>query len=62
MGRDSIGESLRGMVRGSVGARLRGIGSVGARLRGMGKANDAKSSLRVIKETKQKMIKTFEIF
>ena len=38
----------------SAGARLRGMGrgSAGARMRGMGMGNDAKSALRVIKETK----------
>ena len=42
------------MGRGSAGARLRGMGrgSAGARMRGMGMGNDAKSALRVIKETK----------
>ena len=45
---------LKGMGKGSVGARLRGMGrgSAGARLRGMGRGNDAKTALRVIKETK----------
>ena len=40
------------MGRGSAGARLWGMGrgSAGARFRGMG--NDAKTALRVIKETK----------
>ena len=39
---------------GSDGARLwgMGMGSAGARLRGMGRGNDAKTALRVIKETK----------
>ena len=42
------------MGRGSAGARLRGMGwgSAGARMRGMGMGNDAKTALRVIKETK----------
>ena len=45
---------LRGMGRGSAGARLWGIGrgSAGARYRGMGRGNDAKTALGVIKETK----------
>ena len=45
---------MRGMGRGSAGARLWGTGrvSVGARLRGMGRGNDAKTALGVIKETK----------
>ena len=54
MGKDSIGASLRGMGRGSAGVRLWGMGrgSAGARMRGMGRGNDAKTALRVIKETK----------
>ena len=46
--------SLRGMGRGSAGTRLWGMGrgSAGARFRGMGRGNDAKTALRVIKETK----------
>ena len=46
--------SLGGMGRGSAGARLWGIGrgSAGARYRGMDRGNDAKTALRVIKETK----------
>ena len=45
---------MRGMGWGSDGARLWGMGrgSAGARLRGMGRSNDAKTALRVIKETK----------
>ena len=55
---------MRGMGRGSAGARLWGMGrgSAGARLRGMGRGNDAKTALRVIKKTKRKMIKNREIF
>ena len=66
MGRSSEGARLRGMGGGSIGASLRvmgrgsprvrfwgmGRGSAGARLRGMGRGNDAKTALRVIKETK----------
>ena len=64
MGRGGITASLRGMGRGSAGTRLCGMGrgSAGARLRGMGRGNDAKTALRVIKETKRKIIKTREIF
>ena len=42
------------MGRGSAGVRLWGMGggSAGARMRGMGRGNDAKTALRVIKETK----------
>ena len=45
---------MRGMGRGSTGLRLWGMGrgSAGARMRGMGRGNDAKTALRVIKETK----------
>ena len=45
--------SFRGMGRGSAGTRLWGMsrGSAGARFRGMGRGNDAKTALRVIKET-----------
>ena len=39
-----------------------GRGSAGARFRGMGRGNDAKTALRVIKETKEKIIKNREIF
>ena len=42
MGRGSAGASFLGMGRGSAGARLRG----------MGRGDDAKTALRVIKETK----------
>ena len=43
-----------GMDRGSARTSLWGIGrgSAGARFRGMGRGNDAKTALRVIKETK----------
>ena len=53
-GAQGIRPSLRGMGRGSAGARLWGMdrGSAGARLRGMGRGNYAKTALRVIKETK----------
>ena len=44
MGRVSAGKRFRGM----------GGGSAGARLRGLGRGNDAKTDLRVIKETKEK--------
>ena len=42
------------MGRSSAGVRLWGMGrsSAGARIRGMGRGNDAKTALRVIKETK----------
>ena len=42
-----IWPSLRGMGRGSAGARLWGKdrGSAGVRLRGMGRGNDAKTAL-----------------
>ena len=45
---------MRGMGRSSAGVRFWGIGegSAGARMRGMGRGNDAKTALRVIKETK----------
>ena len=54
MGKDSIGPGLRGMGRGSAEVRLwsMGRGSTGARLRVMGRGNDAKTALRVMKETK----------
>ena len=54
MGKDSKGASLRGMGRGSAGVRLWGMGrgSAGTRMRGMGRGNDAKTALRVIKESK----------
>ena len=54
MGKDSKGANLRGMGRGSAGVRLWGMGrgSAGTRMRGMGRGNDAKTALRVIKETK----------
>ena len=53
MGRGSIMASLGGMGRGSAGARLWGMGrgSAGASFRGMGRGSDAKTALRVIKET-----------
>ena len=59
----SITASLRGMGRGSAGARLWGMGrgSAGLRLRGMGRGNDAKTALRVKKETKQKIINSREL-
>ena len=64
MGKDSKGASLRGMGRGSAGVRLWGMGrgSAGTRMRGMGRGNDAKTALRVIKETKEKIKKNCEIF
>ena len=64
MGRGGIMASLRGMGRGSAGTRLWGMGrgSAGARFRGMGRGNDAKTALRVIKETKEKIIKNCKIF
>ena len=42
------------MGRGSAGVRLRGMGrgSAGTRMRGMGRGTDAKTALRVKKETK----------
>ena len=66
LGRSSVGARLRGMSRGSIGAKLRGMGRgsagvmlwgmgrgrAGARLRVMGRGNDAKTALRVMKETK----------
>ena len=45
---------MRGMGRGSEGARLWGLGmgSAGARLRGMGRSDDAQPALGVINKTK----------
>ena len=45
---------MRGMGRGSAEEKLWGIGrgSAGARMRGMGRGSNAKTALRVIKETK----------
>ena len=45
---------MRDMGRGSAGVKLWGMGrgSAGVRMRGMGRGNDAKTALRVIKETK----------
>ena len=48
---------------GSIAASFRGMGrdSAGARFRGRGRGNDAKTALRVIKETKEKIIKSRKI-
>ena len=45
---------MRGMGRGSAGARLwsMGRGNAGARLRGMGRGNYARTAFGVIKEAK----------
>ena len=47
-------ETERDTERDSAGVRLWGMGggSAGARMRGMGRGNDAKTALRVIKESK----------
>ena len=53
MGKDSIEASLRGMGRGSAEVRSWGMDRnfAEARMRCMGRSNDAKTALRVIKET-----------
>ena len=59
MGRGSAGAKLRGMGRGSTESKLRGMGRgcIGARLRDMGRGNHAITALKIIKRNQVKMVK-----